>query len=78
MSPAPEADRKARHVRCREIADQVVPEYRTGRYPCHGTYAKRWGAAWQGACLALGGSPDEYQAPLHLVDLEGGPPVVLA
>lgn len=35
------------------IADQVVPEYRGGRlYSCTGHYAKRWGAAYDGARIA--------------------------
>jgi hypothetical protein len=43
--------------RVAEIADRVVPEYRTlGRsYSCTGTIAKRWGAAYRAAYLALGG-----------------------
>lgn len=49
--------------RCTEIADQVVPEYRNGSraYSCCGTVAKRWQAAWDGACIALGGYPEEYR-----------------
>lgn len=39
-----------------QIADQVVPQYRApgSRYPCHGIVAKRWGAAYEAAALALG------------------------
>lgn len=50
-------------IRCTEIADQVVPEYRDGKrsYACHGHTAKRWQAAWDGACIALGGDPAEYR-----------------
>lgn len=46
--------------RCTQIADVVVPEYRGGRrsYGCTGGVAKRWQAAWDGACLALGHDPD--------------------
>lgn len=42
--------------RCLEIADQIEPRYRTipGKYPsCTGTIAKRWGAAYDGAAMAL-------------------------
>ncbi|MGN5375849.1 hypothetical protein [Sphingomonas hankookensis] len=50
--------------RCTDIADQVVPEYRDENqrqpgYSCTGVYGKRWQAAWDGACLALGGDPKE-------------------
>lgn len=54
----------ARQERCTEIADQVVPEYRPGKPPypsCTGIYAKRWQAAWDAACIALGGDPAEYR-----------------
>lgn len=52
-------------TRCTEIADRAVPEYRSqqshGRYySCTGHTAKRWQAAWDGACLALGGDPKEF------------------
>ncbi|MEG3175862.1 hypothetical protein U1872_06440 [Sphingomonas sp. RB3P16] len=53
--------------RCTEIADQVEPKYRTyddklhqPGYSCTGHTAKRWQAAWDGACIALGGDPKEY------------------
>lgn len=41
--------------RCCEIADRVVPQYRNGKrnYDCSGTIGKRWGAAFEGAMLAL-------------------------
>lgn len=50
--------------RCVEIADQVVPEYRNGKRPasCTGHHAKRWQAAWDGACVALGGDPAEHRS----------------
>lgn len=49
--------------RCIDIADQVVPEYRTqGRYHACGSHtAQRWQTAWDGACSALGGDPAEYR-----------------
>ena len=52
--------------RCTEIADQVVPQYRKpklagGYYACGSPTAKRWQAAWDGACIALGGDPAEYR-----------------
>lgn len=48
--------------RCSKIADQVVPEYRGGKpRSCTGHYAKRWQAAWDGACVALGGDPARYR-----------------
>lgn len=52
---------KAVGDRCTQIADQVVPKCRTeGKsYCCTGVIAKRWQAAWDGACLALGYDPDE-------------------
>lgn len=51
--------------RCTAIADQAVPQYRTpkpggGYYTCTGIYAKRWKAAWDGACIALGGNPQDH------------------
>jgi hypothetical protein len=50
-------------ARCTQIADAVVPEYRNGKrsYSCTGRVAKRWQAAWDGACIALGRSPDNYR-----------------
>lgn len=36
-----------------EIAYLVVPKYKTGKYPCHGVYAKQWQAAYDAALLAL-------------------------
>lgn len=51
-------------TRCTEIADQVVPKYRNvdgPTYPCHGTVAKRWQAAWDGACIALGLDPETFR-----------------
>lgn len=48
--------------RCTEIADKVVPEYRGGKPRCcTGHIAKRWQAAWDGACVALGGDPAGYR-----------------
>jgi len=61
MKPVPLND--ALTARCTQIADAVVPEYRGGRrsYSCTGRVAKRWQAAWNGACLALGRDPDSYR-----------------
>lgn len=52
----------ARH--CTMIADLAVPAYRSGvkSYGCASHTAKRWQAAWDGACLALGGRPEEYRS----------------
>ena len=49
--------------RCTLIADQIVPEYRSGArsYSCTGRVAKRWQAAWDGACVALGRDPQTYR-----------------
>jgi hypothetical protein len=49
--------------RCTVIADEVVPEYRGSKrsYSCTGRVAKRWQAAWDGACVALGGNPESYR-----------------
>lgn len=49
-------------ARCTQIADTIVPEYRGGKksYGCTGVVAKRWQAAWDGACLALGHDPKRY------------------
>jgi hypothetical protein len=46
---------------CTQIADRVVPEYRARNksYSCTGGVAKRWQAAWDGACIALGNDPKE-------------------
>lgn len=48
-------------ARCTEIADKVVPEYRSHRMSCTGVYAKCWQSAWDAACLALGGDPASYR-----------------
>ncbi len=50
-------------TRCTEIADTVVPEYRSGSsHPsCTSPTAKRWQAAWDGACVALGRDPESYR-----------------
>lgn len=48
---------------CSAIADTVVPEYRPVKPPypsCTSTTAKRRQAAWDAACIALGGDPKEY------------------
>ena len=52
---------RALDKRCVEIADAVVPQYRSGErsYSCTGGMAKRWQAAFEGACLALGHDPKE-------------------
>lgn len=51
--------------RCVQIADTVVPQYRSGKrgYSCTGGMAKRWLAALEGACIALGRDPRELNAP---------------
>lgn len=48
--------------RCTLIADKVVPQYRDEKksYGCTGVVAKRWQAAWDGTCLALGGDPEDF------------------
>lgn len=50
--------------RCTAIADQAVPAYRNGdrSYDCTGHTAKRWQAAWDGACIALGGNHESFKA----------------
>ena len=50
-------------ARCTQIADEAVPEYRGGArsYSCTGVVAKRWQAAWDGACIALGHAPEVYR-----------------
>jgi len=58
----PRLDRKREiETRCLLIADKVVPQYRSGKrgYSCTGGMAKRWGAAFEGALLALGHDPEE-------------------
>lgn len=64
----PKADKIVAH--CTKIADEVVPEYRTGRrdYSCTGHVAKRWQAAWDGACIALGHTPRDYQITPTLME----------
>jgi hypothetical protein len=51
-------------ARCTQIADEVVPEYRGSErsYSCAGTVAKRWQAAWDGACVALGHAPESSRS----------------
>ncbi|SFR86876.1 hypothetical protein [Sphingomonas jatrophae] len=61
------------NTRCAEIADKVVPEYRSGQrtYPCHGHTAKRWDAAYEGARSALppaGGAQLREAAKLAVAD----------
>jgi hypothetical protein len=47
---------------CTGIADKVEPDYRTGApRSCTGYIARRWQAAWDGACLAIGGDPASYR-----------------
>ncbi len=51
---------------CTAIADQAVPFYRSppnGRMPfsCTSHTANRWQAAWDGACIALGGNPQDFR-----------------
>jgi ribulose kinase len=56
-------------ARCTQIADKVVPEYRGSErgYSCTGSVAKRWQAAWDGACVALGHDPENYRTgPLEV------------
>jgi len=50
-------------ARCTQIADEIVPEYRGSErgYSCTGSVAKRWQAAWDGACAALGHNPENYR-----------------
>lgn len=59
---APPDDAKGLDRLCTIIADQAVPAYRSGKpfYSCTGYIAKRWQAAWHGACIALGGNPADY------------------
>lgn len=58
----PAGDPKALDQRCTEIADKAVPAYRSGErhYACTGHIARKWEAAWNGACIALGGDPGAY------------------
>ncbi len=51
-------------TRCTAIADQVVPEFRGKGLSCTGLAGKRWQAAWDGACLALGGDPAAFLDPV--------------
>ena len=59
---APRARQMLRE-RCTAIADQVEPRYRNGArsYSCCGQVAKLWQAAWDGACVALGGKPEDFR-----------------
>lgn len=56
--------------RCNLCADMVVPEYRSGlrSYSCTGTVAKRWQAAWDGACIAFGDVPENYKVAIDRPD----------
>lgn len=64
--------------RCTEIADRVVPQYRKMdlTYSCTGHWAKRWQAAWDAACVALGESPDLLCIVEYVALVEGMPTVV--
>lgn len=55
-------------ARCVQIADTVVPQYRNEKrsYSCTGGMAKCWQAAYDGACIALGGNPGNGAAPVKL------------
>lgn len=57
------AHRTAIATTCTTIADQIMPAYRSGdrSYSCTGHVAKRWQAAWDGACVALGGNPEDFR-----------------
>lgn len=59
--------------RCTLVADTVVPEYRDERrsYSCTGSMAKRWQAAWDGACVALGHDPTRFRLPWECISREG-------
>lgn len=48
---------------CLLAADRAVPEYRHGKrtYSCGGHVAKRWQAAWDAACWALGTDPATFR-----------------
>lgn len=54
--------------RCTAIADQVVPQYRKmgQKHSCSGHWAKRWQAAWDAACVALGGDLSNYAVNLDV------------
>jgi hypothetical protein len=54
------------NMRCTQIADRCVPEYRGGKksYSCTGVVANRWQAAWEAACTALGHDPATAQVPI--------------
>jgi len=62
LIPALLLARAALVARCVAIADQAVPAYRDGRrtYCCTGHIAKQWQAAFDGACIALGGDPQDF------------------
>jgi hypothetical protein len=50
--------------RCRWIADAVVPGFRKvgPKASCSGPTGKRWQAAWDSACIALGGVPSDFHS----------------
>lgn len=56
-------DLKTLRDTCARIADQLVPQYRNSSkgYGCTSPIAKRWGLAWDAACLALGANPEDYK-----------------
>lgn len=39
----------------------AVPEYATGKYPCHGIYAKRWQAAYDAVMHVLSPTTPETE-----------------
>jgi hypothetical protein len=54
------------NTRCAQIADRLVPQYRDGgkNYSCHGGVARRWQAAFEGACIAFGHDPKNNAYPI--------------
>lgn len=52
-------------AKCAAIADVIEPRYRRAEHSpsCTGTIGKRWGAAYEGAYMALGGMlPEETKS----------------
>lgn len=50
---------KTANREAKKIADKIIPSYRlSGKsYSCTGTIAKKWQAAYEGACMAYGVEP---------------------
>lgn len=62
MAAVRQRNHEARAARCTEIADRVVKRPMISHVNGDPTPAQsKWQAAWDAACIALGGDPAEYR-----------------